>query len=187
MFTLYIKNMVCHRCILAVEAILRGLDLPSKSIALGEIILEKEPGTVTMQKLNTQLRAIGFELLDEKNNILIERVKALLLEYLANIQTLQKIKLSGYLSDKLHYEYTYLSELFSATESLSIEQYFIRLRIEKAKELLVYNNLTATEIAYNLGYSSVNHFSAQFKKVTGTTPSAFKKIGNSKRKAIDSI
>ncbi|UPT67350.1 MAG: AraC family transcriptional regulator [Sphingobacteriales bacterium JAD_PAG50586_3] len=187
MFTLYIKNMVCHRCILAVEGILNNLALPFKNISLGEVILDFQPATGTLQTLSAQLSAIGFEILDDKQNIIIEKIKKAIQQYLENAPSLKSTRLSTYLADKLHYEYTYLSDLFSSTESISIEQYFIRLRIEKAKELLVYNNLNGSEIADLLGYSSVNHFSAQFKKVTGVTPSAFKNIGRSKRLAIDKV
>ncbi len=172
---------------MAVKQLFDELAISCQSIDLGEVRVALMPAETVLTALANKLSAIGFEILDQKQNILIDKVKKALQEYLADIENTRAIKLSAYLADKIHYEYTYISDLFSSTESISIEQYFIRLRIEKAKELLVYNNFTMAEIADVLGFSSVNHFSAQFKKVTGVSPSAFKNVGAAKRKAIDKI
>lgn len=184
---LFIKNMVCPRCIYTVESILKKLDVPYNGVTLGEVEL-KEP--ITENKLKTigvELKQVGFELIDNRMSVLIENIKKTVILYIDELKNAKRVNLSTYLSTRLNYEYTYLSHLFSAIEGVTIEQYYILQRIEKAKELLVYDQLTMSEIAFQIGFSSVHHLSAQFKKVTGLTPSHFKKIGLSKRKSIDSL
>lgn len=178
--------MVCARCVLSVETILERLSIPVSHVGLGIVALESPLGKKQEQELEKELNKVGFELIESRQNQLIEKIKGILLHYLnSEIDTKQNI--SELIGEKLPYDYSYLSDLFSSAEGRSIEQYYIAQRIEKAKELLVYNQLSLTEIAYQLGFSSVHHLSAQFKKVTGLTPSRFKTIGSEKRKAQDNL
>jgi AraC-like DNA-binding protein len=181
--------MVCHRCVLAVEDILKKTGISFQKVVTGEIHLESEPGGEQKELLTKNLAGIGLELIDNRMSGLIERIKQLVIKKARNEvgEKENKTKLSNYLSDKLHHEYTYLSSFFSSVEGRTIENYFIEQRIEKAKELLVYGQLTLSEIAYELEYSSVAHLSSQFKKITGLTPSYFKQVGTQKRKSLDHI
>ncbi|MBK9224558.1 MAG: helix-turn-helix transcriptional regulator [Flavobacterium sp.] len=186
---LLVKNMVCQRCIMAVEAILQSEKIPFHKVVFGEIHLIDVLNEDQKERLKTKLSAIGFELIDNHTSGLIEKIKQLVIKRARNEMdsTENKTKLSIYLSDEIHLEYTYLSSLFSAIEGRTIENYFIEQRIEKAKELLVYDQLSLSEIAFQLEYSSVAHLSTQFKKITGLTPTYFKELGTSKRKALDEV
>jgi len=186
---LLVKNMVCHRCVLAVEDILKKESIPFQKVNFGEIHLEQEISNEQKQNLSTGLTKVGFELIDNRSSALIEKIKQLIITRARNEASEKdsKIKLSKYLTDKVNHEYTYLSSLFSSVEGRTIENYFIEQRIEKAKELLIYGELTLSQIAFDLEYSSTAHLSAQFKKITGLTPSYFKEIGASKRKSLDKI
>lgn len=184
---LYIKNMVCQRCIMAVENILIQENIAFKSVKLGEIELHVKTDNEKLQRLEKALNKIGFELIETRTNQLIEKIKLLIQNYLENINEQKKIKLSTFITLHIPYEYSYLSDLFSSVEGTTIEQYFIHLRIEKVKEFLVYNQLSLTEIAYQTGFSSVHHLSSQFKKVTGLTPGYFKQLGANKRIFLDKI
>ena len=186
---LLVKNMVCQRCIMAVEAILQSEKIPFHKVVFGEIHLIDAINEDQKSRLKTKLSAIGFELIDNHTSGLIEKIKQLVIKRARNEMdsTENKTKLSIYLSDIIHHEYTYLSSLFSAIEGRTIENYFIEQRIEKAKELLVYDQLSLSEIAFQLEYSSVAHLSTQFKKITGLTPTYFKELGTSKRKALDEV
>jgi len=179
--------MVCPRCILSVENIFENLEVPVQRIDLGEVLLSKELSPTALKNVETELKKVGFELIETRINKIVEDIKKLILEFLDSQFSDKKINLSAFITSKMHYDYSYLSDLFSSIEGKSIEQFFIIQRIEKVKELLVYDQLSLTEIAYKTGFSSVHHLSAQFKKVTGLTPSLFKKIGNEKRKSIDSL
>lgn len=171
----------------AVSDLLRKHKIVFTSVALGEVVLKEELTAEKKQKLQDDMGALGFELIDNRKTAIIERIKKSILAYLGGMPELGKIKLSVYISGQLKYEYTYLSDLFSSVEGSTIENFFIRQRIEKVKELLVYNQLSLSEIAYELGYSSVHHLSAQFKKVTGLTPTHFKKVGAVRRRTIDKL
>lgn len=186
---LLVKNMVCQRCIMAVETIVQSEKIPFHKVVFGEIHLKDVINEDQKSRLQTKLSAIGFELIDNHTSGLIEKIKQLVIKRARNEMdsTENKTKLSIYLSDEIHLEYTYLSSLFSAIEGRTIENYFIEQRIEKAKELLVYDQLSLSEIAFQLEYSSVAHLSTQFKKITGLTPTYFKELGTSKRKALDEI
>lgn len=186
---LLVKNMVCQRCIMAVEAILQSEKIPFHKVVFGEIHLIDAINEDQKSRLKTKLSAVGFELIDNHTSGLIEKIKQLVIKRARNEMdsTDKKTKLSIYLSDIIHHEYTYLSSLFSAIEGRTIENYFIEQRIEKAKELLVYDQLSLSEIAFQLEYSSVAHLSTQFKKITGLTPTYFKELGTSKRKALDEV
>ena len=184
---LFIRNMVCNRCILTVENILRQHQIPYTKVLLGEVALERKLSEKELKEIDSDFRKVGFELIDSRVNKTIENIKQALLEYLCLGMDSQQLKLSSFITKKIPYDYSYLSDLFSSIEGKTIEQYFILQRIEKVKELLVYDQLSLTEIAYQTGFSSVHHLSAQFKKVTGLTPSHFKKIGIEKRKALDQL
>ena len=191
MATLYIKNMVCDRCKLVVRQELEKLGLQPEKVALGEITLKEAhiPDAV-LKKLDDTLLTLGFERIDDRKARLIENIKNKVIEMIhygdpAN----RKFNWSVILSESLHYEYNYLSNLFSSVEGITLEQYIIRQKIEKAKELLFYDELNLSEIAHKLGYSSVAHLSGQFKKITGFTPTELKKSRaiDQIRKSLDNI
>ena len=183
--TLLIRNMVCQRCIMTVEKIFTDLNIPFTNVRLGEVELQKKPAQAEMKLLDEALEKVGFELIETRVNKIIEDIKQAVIEYISlGIET-ENTKLSTLITRKLPYDYSYLSDLFSSIEGQTIEHYFINQRIEKVKELLVYDQLSLTEISYQTGFSSVHHLSAQFKKVTGLTPSHFKKIGAEKRRSLD--
>lgn len=186
---LIIKNMVCHRCLLAVETVLNNLSIPFQSVTIGEIHLSKEITSDEMQILSDNLNSIGLVLLDNRRSGMMEKIKQLIIKKARNeVDAVDNKKtVSLYLTDKLFHEYTYLSSLFSSIEGRTIENYYIEQRIEKVKELLVYGEMNLSEIAYKMEYSSVAHLSNQFKKVTGLTPTHFLKVGSQKRKLLDHI
>jgi AraC family transcriptional regulator len=187
--TLIVKNMVCHRCVLSVEEILNSSAIPYRKVLVGEIHLSNSIDGKNRELLKEKLGKIGLELIDSRVGEMIEKIKQLVVKKARNEvdDKERKIKLSTYLSSRLHQEYTSLSKLFSDTEGRTIENFFIIHRIEKAKELLVYGQLNLSQIAFELDYSSVAHLSSQFKKITGLTPSHFKEIGVAKRKTLDQI
>ena len=184
---LLIKNMVCQRCIMTVENTLRDLDIPFSKVSLGEADIPVGLTKEQLNKVEKELCKAGFELIETRVNKIIEDIKKAVMEYLELGMDSQNLKLSAFITKKIAYDYSYLSDLFSSVEGKTIEQFFILQRIEKVKELLVYDQLSLTEISYQTGFSSVHHLSAQFKKVTGLTPSYYKKIGAAKRKSLDSI
>ena len=179
--------MVCQRCVASVKQVFNEMDLDVSKIELGEVDTEEDLPKEELKKLDEKLRSLGFELITSRTNKIIEDIKKLILEYIDLGIDSQRINLSDHISKKLNYDYSYLSDLFSSVEGKTIEQYFILQRIEKVKELLVYDQLSLTEISYQTGFSSVHHLSAQFKKVTGLSPSHFKKIGEQKRQGLDAI
>lgn len=172
-----VKNMVCHRCILIMEQILKKLKIDFTDISLGKITLMKKPSDEQISRLDSELLKNGFERLDDKKKKIIENIRHSVQNYLQKIYADEnrKTNLSDAIIADSKFDYTYLSDLFSSIEGITIEQYFIRLRIEKVKELVVYDELSFSEIAYRTGFSSIHHLSAQFKKVTGMTLSYFKK------------
>ena len=185
--TLFIKNMVCNRCILVIQNELDKLGIGVKSIKLGEVILEKELTSDEKESLDKILLDLGFEIIDDKKSRIIEKIKNLIINLVHHQDSETKINLSELLSNELHHDYNYLSNLFSEVEGTTIEKYFIAQKIEKVKELLVYDELSLSEIAFRLHYSSVAYLSNQFKKVTGLTPSHFKKIRKDRRKPLDEV
>lgn len=187
MTTLFIKNMVCNRCIMVVQNELDKLGLPVKNISLGEVILEKDPSPEEKKNLEEVLLPLGFQLIDDKKSRIIERIKNVIIDLVHHQDNDAKTNLSDVLSSKLHHDYNYLSNLFSEVEGVTIEKYFIAQKIERVKELLVYDELSLSEIAFLLNYSSVAYLSNQFKKVTGLTPSHFKQIRADKRKPLDEV
>lgn len=179
--------MVCNRCIMIVENILRENNIPFTGVSLGEVDLERNLTKDEISGVETSLQKVGFELIETRVNKIIEDIKQSVMEYLNLGMDSQNQKLSAFITKKNPYDYSYLSDLFSSVEGKTIEQYYILQRIEKVKELLVYDQLSLTEISYQTGFSSVHHLSSQFKKVTGLTPSHFKKIGIERRKALDQL
>jgi len=184
---LLIKNMVCQRCILTVENILNDLKIPYHQVVLGEVDLAQKLSENELKEIGGQLNKVGFELIEKRVNKIIEDIKRAVIEYLNLGMDNENLKLSSFIVKKIPYDYSYLSDLFSTIEGKTIEQFFILSRIEKVKELLVYDQLSLTEISYQTGFSSVHHLSAQFKKVTGLTPSHFKRIAADKRKYLDRL
>lgn len=184
---LYIKNMVCDRCILAIKEQLQKAGIPYTRISLGEVELESDPTAAQLHNLNTGLTAIGFELLDDKKEKLVEKVKNIIIALVHRQEEENNKKLSALLEEKLQVDYHYLSNLFSSTEGITIEKYTIRQRIERVKELLTYNELSLSEIANQMEYSSVQHLSQQFKKETGMTPSQFRELKDKFRKPLDKV
>ncbi|WP_343625034.1 AraC family transcriptional regulator [Flavobacterium lindanitolerans] len=187
MDTLFIKNMVCNRCIMVVQNELDKLDLDVKSIKLGEVVLGKELSAEQRMKLEEAFSPLGFEVIDDKKSRIIEKIKNTIIELVHHQENGAKTNLSDVLSSKLNHDYNYLSNLFSEVEGTTIEKYFIAQKIEKVKELLVYDELSLSEIAFRMNYSSVAYLSNQFKKVTGLTPSHFKQIREEKRKPLDKV
>ncbi|MFL5811477.1 MAG: helix-turn-helix domain-containing protein [Flavisolibacter sp.] len=173
---LLIKNMVSLRCKLIVRSELEKLGLHATVVELGEVEISEKLTAEKQSELRTALLTFGFELMEDKKSILIEKVKNIIVEMIHYTDEPPTINFSNYLSEKLGYDYNYLSNLFSEVKGTTIEHYIISHKIERAKELLMYNELTLTEIAFKLHYSSVSHLSNQFKKITGLTPSFFKNM-----------
>jgi len=184
---LYIKNMVCRRCIMAVQKIFSDEGITPTNVTLGEVELDKEPSASDIAKLDTSLKKLGFEIIDDRKSRIIERIKNLIITAVHHSDSLLNMNISTYLSTEINYEYNYLSNLFSEVEGNTIEKFFISQKIEKIKELLIYDELTLSEISYKLGYSSVAYLSTQFKKVTGLTPGYFKAIKANKRTNIEDL
>ncbi|MGJ5641385.1 helix-turn-helix domain-containing protein [Formosa sp. S-31] len=187
MTKLFIKNMVCNRCIMVVQNELDKLGFKVVNINLGEVALENEPTLEEKKRLDKALIQLGFEIIDDKKSLIIEKIKNTIISLVHHQDNELKINLSEELSSKIHHDYNYLSNLFSEVEGITIEKYFIAQKIEKVKELLVYDELSLSEIALRLNYSSAAYLSNQFKKVTGLTPSHFKKIKEDKRKPLDKV
>jgi AraC-like DNA-binding protein len=181
--------MVCRRCLLAVENVLANASISYQQVIVGEIHLIQPLSAEQYVSVSSCLAAIGLELNDNRTSGLIEKIKQLVIKKARNEvdDKEHKMNLSAYLSQNLYHEYTYLSSLFSSVEGRTIENYFIQQRIEKVKELLVYNEMTLSSIAFEMDYSSVAHLSNQFKQITGLTPSHFKKFGSAKRKLLDQL
>ncbi|MCD7971080.1 MAG: AraC family transcriptional regulator [Candidatus Azobacteroides sp.] len=179
--------MVCPHCIMVVRDQLVKMGFRPSQVNLGEVIFPEPLSAVQREKIARMLLPFGFKLMDDKRKQLIEKIKNTVIELVHRNNSLLKVNLSDYLTEKLPYSYTYLSNLFSEIENITIEKYFIAQKIERAKELLVYNELTLNQIADLLNYSGVAHLSAQFKKVTGLTPSHFKKIKENRRKPLDQL
>jgi AraC-like DNA-binding protein len=180
--------MVCYRCKLAVENELKKLKLHPLKVELGEVVLQEDTITAQQQQqLSINLKQLGFELLDDKRKKIIEQIKTLVIQSVHYNKEQPAKNYSNFISESLHHDYSYLSKLFSETEGITIEQFIINQKIEKVKELLVYDEKSLSEISYELGYSSVSHLSSQFKKITGLTPTAFKESGIHHRKTLDAI
>jgi AraC-like DNA-binding protein len=184
---LSIKYMVSLRCILIVKELLQKMKIPFLSVKLGEVEIPEKLHENQLIILNENLKKLGLELLEDKKAIIIERIKCVVVEMVHYADDLPKIKFSDYLSEKLNYDYTYMANIFSETEGITIEHYMIKHKVEKVKELILYDELNFTEIAHKMHYSSVSHLSRQFKSITGLTPSFFKSLKSHKRIFLDKI
>ncbi|MGB3586807.1 MAG: AraC family transcriptional regulator [Tunicatimonas sp.] len=178
--------MVCPRCIEAVSQVLERLDLQFTTIELGEVTLEAALTHKQKEQLATMLEARGFELLEDKRSRQISQIKSIIIKQIHHRETPLEVNFSTLISNNLHQEYSSLSKLFSSVEGITIEKFILKQKVEKIKELLFYDEMALSQIAYQLGYSSVAHLSAQFKKETGMSPSHFRKL-KSRRKPLDSI
>ena len=179
--------MVCIRCKMVVKSEVEKLGLHYTNVELGEAVVREELSTEQMNRLSIGLKKFGLELMDDKKSILVEKIKAIIIELVHYNEEQLKINLSDYLSEKLNHNYTYLANLFSEVKGTTIEQFYLAHKIEKVKELLVYDELNLTEIAYRLHYSSVAHLSNQFKKMTGLTPSHFKNLRHKRRSTLENM
>lgn len=186
--TLYVKNMVCDRCIMIVDQQLRNLGFSVKDISLGKVEVEPEPDAAKLQDVGSALQVLGFELIDKEKDQIIEQVKNEVIS-LVHYSDLNEINqsLMHIIADRLNKDYTYLSRLFSDAEGTTIERYIIQQKIEKVKELIGYGELNLNEISYKMGYSSSAHLSAQFKAVTGMSPSKYKSAADQNRKPLDRV
>ncbi|MBL7728056.1 MAG: helix-turn-helix transcriptional regulator [Dinghuibacter sp.] len=179
--------MVSARCKMLVKAELEKLGLKFCMVDLGEVELKETPSPEQLTNLNQALLQSGLELMEDKRAVLIQKIKTVIIEMVHYADELPRIKNSDYISQQLNYDYTYLAGLFSATTGITIEQFIIAHKIERVKELLIYDELNLTEISYRLNYSSVAHLSSQFKKITGLTPTYFKKLKHQRRTPLESL
>ena len=184
---LYIKYMVSLRCKMLVKAELERLGLHFITLDLGHVIIKEDISSEQQVDLKRSLLKSGLELMDDKKAILIEKIRNVIIEMIHYTKEIPKVKYSEYLSEKLNHDYTYLANQFSEATGITIEHFIIIHKIERAKELIIYNELSITEIAYKLHYSSVAHLSSQFKKVTGLTPTFFKALKNKKRRMLEKV
>ena len=183
----YIKNMVSLRCKLLVKEKLDQLGLAYTAVDLGEVEITEDLSEEQKLRLKNSLAAVGLELMDDRKKILIEKIKAVVVEMVHYSDEFPTTNFSTYISEKLHYDYTYLANLFSEVKGTTLEHFVIAHKIERVKELLIYDELNLTEISYKMNYSSVAHLSNQFKKITGLTPSFFKKLKDKRRKPLEDI
>ncbi len=184
---IYIKYMVSLRCKMVVKEELKKLGLHFIVVDLGEIEIMEDISEDQRENLKTALLDSGLELMDDKKAVLIEKVKSVIIEMVHYADELPKINYSDYISEKLKYDYTYLSNLFSEVKGITIQQFIIIHKIERVKELLLYDELNLTEISYRMQYSSVAHLSNQFKKITGLTPSEFRHLKDRHRNPIEEL
>lgn len=179
--------MVSIRCKMLVKSELEKLSIKYISVNLGEVLLLEDISEIQKEKLKVALKKSGLELLDDKKAMLIEKIKCVIIEMVHYADELPKTNFSDYLAKKLNYDYTYLANLFSETEGSTIEHYILVHKIEKVKELIIYDELNFSEIARKMNYSSSSHLSHQFKKITGLTPTFFKSLKIKKRKSLEKI
>lgn len=179
--------MVCIRCQMVVKSELEKLGLHYVDVKLGETNIIENISSEQLDQLDIALRKSGLELMDNKKSILVEKIKSAIIELVHYSEEQIKVNLSDYLSEQLNYDYTYLANLFSEVKGTTIEKYYLAHKIEKVKELIVYDNLSLTEISYRMHYSSVAHLSNQFKKITGLTPSHFKMLKHKRRGSIENV
>lgn len=179
--------MVCPRCIAAVKSLCEDLELQVEDVELGRLKLSKDPTREELIKLDEGLEGLGFERSESVQNDLVTQIKSLVVQQVHHTKEPLTVNFSAFLSEQTHHEYTYLSKLFSKEEGETIEQFILKQKIEKVKELLSYDEMSLSEIAFQMNYSSAAYLSSQFKKVTGQTPSAFKKSEEKKRLSIDQL
>lgn len=185
----FVKNMVCDRCVMVVRQRLQALNLDFENVELGSIALRQPLSSEGMSELKRDLQLYGFEVLDDQKASLVSQIKSCIIKYVhGNEESTRNRKFSVLLAETMKADYNYLSSLFSAVEGITIEKYLILQRVERAKELLTYNELNVNEIATSLGYTSVQHLSQQFKKITGLTPTQYKEAAREiGRQALDEV
>ena len=175
---LFIQNMACIRCMKIVEYELKKLGIKDFTVHSGEAEIRDNISEEQLEIFKLSIQNLGLELIDDKTSIIIEKIKNIIVELVYQHEEAPKINFSDHLVKKLGYDYKYLSNLFSASQGISIEKFLIKQRVERVKEMLIYNDISINEISYKLNYSSVAHLSGQFKKETGLTPSYFKQLHN---------
>jgi YesN/AraC family two-component response regulator len=183
----FIKNMVCNRCIMVVQQVFENLSYPPVRISLGNVETLIPISDGELKRLRKVLESYGFELIDDSKSRIIEKIKNIVIQSVHHSHDDLKVNYSEYIESHLNRDYAYLSCLFSEVEGTTIEKYIILQKIERVKELLVYDELTLSEIANQMGYSNVAYLSNQFKKITGLTPSHFKQVKENKRKPLDEV
>jgi len=184
---LYIKYMVSDRCKMAVKEILKKLGIHVIQVELGVVEILNELPDNTILQLKNALLLLGFELIEDRRAILIERIKNTVIEMVHHSDDMLKVNFSDYLSEKMNYDYTYLANIFSEVQGTSIEHFIITHKVERVKEFIIYDELSITEIAYKMNYSSLAHLSGQFKRITGLTPSYFRKLKLKRLEPIENI
>lgn len=184
---LFIKYMVSNRCKLAVTEVLKKLKLQACAIDLGEVVLHEDPSLEQKVQLKTELAHLGFELIENKKEILVESIKNTIIEFVHHRREKTKFKFSVHLSRKLEYDYNYMAKVFSSVQGITIEQFIIAHKIERIKEMILYDEYSLTEIAWKMDYSSVAHLSNQFKKNTGLSPTLYKQQGRGKRSPLEDV
>jgi len=184
---LFIKNMVCIRCKMVVHDELKKLGLNYRMLDLGEVEIIETISYLQREQFKTALLQSGLELMDDKRSMLIEKIRNVIIQLVHHTDDQLKTNFSVFLSEKLGYDYTYLANIFSEVQGTTIERFLITHKIERVKELLVYDELSLTEIAFKLHYSSVAHLSNQFKKITGLTPSHFKQLKEKRRSSLENV
>lgn len=179
--------MVCDRCVLSVTDVLKKSNIEINKISLGNVVLKQNISEQKINEINKELIKLGFEIIYDEKFIIVEKIKTEIINLIyKDPETIEKTNISTFLVEHLNHDYTYLSSIFSKYNEITIEKYFILQKIERVKELISYNELNLTEISYKLGYKSSQHLSSQFKKITGLTPSEYKKQENF-RKPLDKI
>lgn len=184
---LFIKNMVCIRCQMVVKSELEKLGLHYNYVKIGEADIVEDMLPEQLEKFNTGLKKAGLILMDDKKSILVEKIKSVIIELVHFTDEQIKVNLSDFLSEKLEYDYTYIANLFSEMNGVTIEKFYLTHKIERVKELIVYGDLNLSEIAWNMHYSSVAHLSNQFKKFTGMTPTQFKMLKNKSQDSLNDV
>lgn len=179
--------MVCIRCQMVVKSELEKFGLKYTTVKIGEVNIKSQVPQEILRQLDAALRKSGLQLMDNKKSILVEQIKNTIINLVHYTDEQLKVNLSDYLSEKLNHEYTYLSNLYSEVKGVTIEHFYLSHKIEKVKELIVYDELNLTEIAYKMHYSSLAHLSNQFKKITGLTPTHFKALKNKRRRTLEDI
>jgi len=185
--TIYIKNMVCIRCNMLVKAELTKIGLHFSTVELGRADIIEDISLAQHDQIRTALLKSGLELMDDLKGVLVEKIKKVIIELVHYSEDPLSVNLSEYLRRRLYYNYTYMANVFSEAQGRTIERFFIEHKIERVKELLVYDELTLTEIAYKMHYSSVAHLSSQFKKITGNTASYYKQLKVKRRSMLEDL
>ncbi len=184
---LSIKNMVCNRCILVITRLLEDLGFTPLQVELGTAVVRENMTAADRETIRRELEKYGFELIDDKRLRIIEQIRTAIIQLVHYEENLSKWKLSEYLQEKCHHEYSFLSKLFTEVNGISIEKYYIAQKVERIKELLIYDEWSVSEIAARLRYSSVAHMSTQFRQVTGLSPSEFKRSKEHRREPLDQV